>query len=153
MDHRRFADRVALVTGGSRGIGRACCVRLANEGARVALNYHQDRVAAEETRRLIEESGGEALVVQGDVSQGPDVDRMNGQIEDQLGGVDLLVNNSGVFDYAPHRELTEEVWRRTIDINLTGVYLVTWRVKEGMLARRYGRIVNMSSISALRSRL
>lgn len=144
--------RVALVTGGSRGIGRACCLRLAREGARVAINYLRGEAEAFETQRLIAAAGGEAIVVQGDVSERDDVDRMVSEVETKLGGVELLVNNSGVFDYCTHDELTEEMWRRTLEINLTGTYLVTWRVKDGMIGRKYGRIVNMSSISALQPR-
>lgn len=148
----KLAGRIALVTGGSRGIGRACCLRLANEGTRVAVNYLRGREAAEETKALIESSGGEAIVVQGDVSDRNEVDRLVSEVEQRLGGVELLVNNSGVFDYCSHEELTEDMWRRTLEINLTGVYLVTWRIKEGMISRQFGRIVNMSSISALQPR-
>ncbi|HTI50072.1 MAG TPA: SDR family NAD(P)-dependent oxidoreductase [Planctomycetaceae bacterium] len=147
-----FANRTALVTGGSRGIGRACCLRLARGGARVAINYRSDEAAARETARLVEAAGARSLVVQADVSVPGDVERMVREVTATLGPVDLLVNNAGVFDYVPHTEATLEIWRRTLDVNLTGTFLVTWAVKEGMVARRYGRIVNMTSISALEAR-
>jgi 3-oxoacyl-[acyl-carrier protein] reductase len=149
---RIFANRTALVTGGSRGIGRACCLRLAAAGARVAINYRSDEQAAQETARLIAAANGESFVVKADVSDPDAVSRMVTDVTAALGPVDLLVNNAGVFDYVPHTETTLEIWRRTLDVNLTGTYLVTWAVKDGMVARRYGRIVNVSSISALQPR-
>lgn len=149
---RPLAGRTALVTGGSRGIGRACCVRLAGAGADVAINYRSDAAAARETAELVEQSGARALLVAADVSSSDDVTRMITEIEQKLGPVDLLVNNAGVFDFAPHSETTLDMWRRTLDVNLTGTFLVTWGVKAGMIARRFGRIVNVSSISALEPR-
>jgi 3-oxoacyl-[acyl-carrier protein] reductase len=144
-----FSSRTALVTGGSRGIGRACCVRLAHAGAKVAINYCSNEPAAHETARLVEEAGGTPLAVQADVSSADDVNRMIAEVSQRLGPVDLLVNNAGVFDYVTHTETTPEIWRRTLEVNLTGAYYVTWAVKDSMISRGYGRIVNMSSISAL----
>lgn len=144
--------RVALVTGGSRGIGRACCLKLAAAGAKVAINYRSDRQAAEEAARLISNGGGTSLVVQADVSQPDQVEWMVAQVEKQLGPVDLLVNNAGVFDFVPHSQTTLDIWQRTLEVNLTGTYLVTWAVKDSMAARKFGRIVNVSSISALEPR-
>jgi 3-oxoacyl-[acyl-carrier protein] reductase len=144
-----FAGRTAIVTGGSRGIGRACCVRLAQAGANVAINYCSNDKAALETARLVEEAGGRALKIRADVSSADDVDRMIAEVTGGLGPVDLLVNNAGVFDYVSHTDTTRAIWQRTLDVNLTGAYLVTWAVKDGMVARGYGRIVNMASISAL----
>jgi len=144
-----FTGKTALVTGGSRGIGRACCVRLAQAGAKVAVNFCSNDAAAIETARLVETAGGTALAVRADVSSAEDVKRMIAEITSGLGPVDLLVNNAGVFDYVPHTDTTPEIWRRTLDVNLTGAYYVTWAVKDSMVARGYGRIVNMASISAL----
>ncbi|QDU07980.1 SDR family NAD(P)-dependent oxidoreductase [Gimesia aquarii] len=149
---QRFQNRVALVTGGSRGIGRACCLRLAKEGARVAVSYRSGQKDAEETLRQIQTIGGTGMVVQGDVSDSEQVDQMIGKVEAQLGEVELLVNNSGIFHYESHTELTEDSWRQMLDVNLTGTFLVTWRVKEGMLKRQFGRIVNLSSLSGLQPR-
>lgn len=144
--------RTALVTGGSRGIGRACCIRLAQAGARVAVNYRANEDAARETVESIRAAGGSAMPVQADVSQSKDVDRMIGAVSRDLGTVDLLVNNAGVFDYVSHEETTSEVWNRAIDNNLTSAYLVTWAIKSGMIERRFGRIVNIASVAALRAR-
>lgn len=152
MTDNSLSNKTALVTGGSRGIGRACCVRLGKAGARVAVNFRSRAEDAAETVRLIEEAGGTALAVAADVSSPSEVERMIGDVANRFGPVDLLVNNAGVFDYAPHTETTLEIWRRTLDVNLTGAYLVTWAVKDSMIARGYGRIVNMSSISALAPR-
>ncbi|MGE5191955.1 MAG: SDR family NAD(P)-dependent oxidoreductase, partial [Deltaproteobacteria bacterium] len=118
-------------------------------GANVAINYCSNEPAALETARLVEEAGGTPLTVRADVSSAEDVRRMVGETTDRLGPVDLLVNNAGVFDYVPHTETTPAIWQRTLDVNLTGAYYVTWAVKDSMIARGYGRIVNMSSISAL----
>jgi len=144
-----FSGKTALVTGGSRGIGRACCVRLAQAGAKVAINYCSNENAALETARLVQDAGGTSFAVQADVAAPDDVERMIAEITSRLGPVDLLVNNAGVFDYVPHTETTRKIWQRTLDVNLTGAYLVTWAVKDDMVARGYGRIVNMASISAL----
>jgi NAD(P)-dependent dehydrogenase (short-subunit alcohol dehydrogenase family) len=152
IDHASLSGRTALVTGGSRGIGRACCVHLARAGANVAINYRSDSEAARETAALVEEAGRRSLVVPADVSSAEDVTRMIAEVESNLGPIDLLVNNAGVFDFAPHTATTLEQWQRTLNVNLTGTFLVTWGVKDGMLARRFGRIVNVSSISALEPR-
>ena len=149
MSDRCFTNKTALVTGGSRGIGRACCLRLARAGANVAVNYCSNETAALETVRLVKEAGAKGHAVQADVSSSADVDRMIAAVMTELGPVDLLVNNAGVFDYVPHHETTKAIWQRTLDVNLTGVFLVTWAVKDSMISRGYGRIVNMTSISAL----
>jgi 3-oxoacyl-[acyl-carrier protein] reductase len=147
-----LAGRIALVTGGSRGIGRACAEELAQAGADVAINYHSHVAAAREAVEAVERLGRRAFPIQADVSQPAEVDHMVRMVEQTLGPIDLLVNNAGVFDYVPHGELTLEMWQRTLNVNLTGSFLVIWAVKEGMLARRFGRIVNVASISALQPR-
>ncbi|MFN9373659.1 MAG: SDR family NAD(P)-dependent oxidoreductase [Planctomycetaceae bacterium] len=147
-----LAGRIALVTGGSRGIGRACAEELAQAGADVAINYHSNVAAAREAVEAVERLGRRAFPIQADVSQPAEVDHLVRMVEQTLGPIELLVNNAGVFDYVPHGELTLEMWQRTLNVNLTGSFLVTWAVKEGMLARRFGRIVNVASISALQPR-
>ncbi len=149
MSDLPFSGKTALVTGGSRGIGRACCIRLARAGANVAVNCVSNEAAALETVRHVSDAGSRGIAVRADVSLSDDVDRMIAQVTSELGPVDLLVNNAGVFDYVPHEQTTRTIWQRTLDVNLTGAYLVTWAVKDSMIARGYGRIVNMSSISAL----
>jgi len=146
------SGRIALVTGGSRGIGRACVERLAECGADVAVNFHSHEAAALETVEFVQRLGRRAIAVQADVSQSAEVEAMVAEVERRLGPVELLVNNAGVFDYAPHTELTLEIWQRTLNINLTGSFLTTWAVRDGMIRRNFGRIVNMASISALQPR-
>ena len=152
MSEPDFQKRTVLVTGGSRGIGRACCVRLAKAGAQVAINYRSREEDALETAQLVEAAGGRAMTVQADVADEKSVERMIAQVNDRLGPIDMLVNNAGIFEYVTPETTTLDHWRRTIDVNLTGLYIVTWAVKDQMVERRFGRIVNMTSISALRSR-
>lgn len=153
-----LTGRTALVTGGSRGIGRACCLALARSGTKVAVNYRSNETAAQETVRQIKavtegaiDAAG-AITVRADVSQPGDVERMVANVERELGPIELLVNNAGVFDHVSHEETTLEVWQRALDNNLTSAYLVTWAVKSGMIERNFGRIVNVTSIAALRGR-
>ena len=152
MSDGELAGRVALVTGGSRGIGRACCELIAAAGADVAVNYQTNESAAAETAKLVEAAGARGCAVQADVSSADDISTMVEEVEQQLGPIDLLVNNAGIFVPASHSETTLEIWQRTIDVNLTGAYLVTWAVKQGMIERRFGRIVNVTSVAALRAR-
>jgi 3-oxoacyl-[acyl-carrier protein] reductase len=144
-----FTGKTALVTGGSRGIGRACCVRLAQAGANVVVNFCSNEAAANETVRLVDQAGARAIAVQADVALASDVNRMIADVTARLGPIDILVNNAGVFDFVSHAETTPAIWQRTIDVNLTGAFLVIWAVKDGMIARGFGRIVNVASIAAL----
>jgi 3-oxoacyl-[acyl-carrier protein] reductase len=152
METTGLAGKTALVTGASRGIGRACAVRLARAGASVAVNFVAREEQARETLRLVEAAGGRGMIVRANVADSEEVDQMVREVNAVLGPVELLVNNAGVFDYVPHEQTTLSLWRRTLEINLTGTYLVTWAVKDQMLERGYGRIVNMASISALEPR-
>ncbi|MDP6444074.1 MAG: SDR family NAD(P)-dependent oxidoreductase [Pirellulaceae bacterium] len=152
MGDGEFAGRTALVTGGAKGIGRACCDALAEQGARVAINYLSSREQAERAAADIRERGGQARAFAADVSQHEQVEQLVRNVEDELGPIDLLVNNAGVFDFVAHDETTPELWRRTLDCNLTSAYLVSWAVKTSMIERRFGRIVNVASIAALRAR-
>ena len=153
MSSMEFAGRVALVTGGSRGIGRACVELLAERGAAVAVNFRSNEALAREVVDQIVQSGRRAIAIQADVTDRTAVQQMIERIESELGPVDLLVNNAGIFHFVPHTETTLEIWNETLSVNLTGVFLVTWAVKQRMIERGFGRIVNMSSISALRPRM
>lgn len=152
MSERELAGRTALVTGGARGIGRACCELLARAGANVAINYRSHEAAARETAELVEAVGGRAFTIQADVSSADQVNHLVGEVTRSLGPIDLLVNNAGIFERVSHDGVTLELWQRTLDVNLTGAYLVTWAVKPGMIERGFGRIVNVASISGLRAR-
>jgi 3-oxoacyl-[acyl-carrier protein] reductase len=144
-----FSDRTALVTGGARGIGRAIALMLAEAGARVAVNFERNETAARQTVEQCRTAGGKAESFQADVSQPEAVDRMVGQVRAALGPVDLLVNNAGIFNQRPHGQLTFAEWRRMFQVNLDGTFLMTWAVKDEMLDRRFGRIVNISSLAGV----
>ena len=140
--------RVALVTGGSRGIGKAIALALAAAGAAVAVNYRARGAEAESVADAIRKSGGKAAAFGADVSLGAAVLGMVGQVEDQFGPIDILVNNAGMAEKRGLEDITEEDFDRTIAVNLKSVFLCTQAVLPGMRARRWGRIVNISSIAA-----
>ncbi len=149
MNEPLFAGRTAVVTGGARGIGKAIALLLARHGARVAVNYERNEAAARETLGLIEGAGGEGLIVQANVASPDDVDRMMADVRARWGPIDFLVNNAGIAETVPHGEVTFARWKRMLDVNLDGTFLTTWAVKDEMIARRFGRIVNVSSLAGL----
>jgi 3-oxoacyl-[acyl-carrier protein] reductase len=148
----RFQDRVALVTGGSRGIGRAIALRLAREGADVAISYATRATEARETVAAVEALGRRALCVPCDVAKPDDVNRLAAATRAHLGPIDLMVHSGAISNICDHNHLDYETWRQTIDVNLTGTYLAVFAVKDEMIARRFGRIVTLSSVAALRPR-
>ena len=150
INNKLFCNRTALVTGGARGIGRSICKMLAADGARVAVNYERNEHAARDTLSLIEKSGGEAMIVQADVASEDQVERMTAAVRERLGPIDLLVNNAGIASSTPHDELPFTTWKRMFEVNVDGPYLTTWAVKDDMIAREYGRIVNISSLAGIR---
>jgi 3-oxoacyl-[acyl-carrier protein] reductase len=143
-----LAGRVALVTGGSRGIGRAIAVSLAEAGAAVAVNFRNDTADAKAVVELIHKAGGRAMWVRADVSKASEVASMVAGVERELGAIDVLVNNAGIGLIRNVDELTEEVFDRTIAVNLKSVFLCTQAVLPGMRAQKWGRIVNISSGAA-----
>lgn len=152
MVNNDFSGRTALVTGGSRGIGRVCVEMLARHGASVAVNFRTNADAAQEVVETVVAAGQRAIAVQADVSDESQVQSMIETVERELGPVELLVNNAGVFHHVDHEATDIDIWNQTMACNLTGVFLVTWAVKQKMIERGFGRIVNVSSISALRAR-
>jgi len=145
-----FEGKVALVTGGARGIGRATAIRLARGGAKVAINYKGNRAAADEAKRLVEEAGSTATILQGDVSVEADVDRVVKEALTFGGGrVDILVNNAGITRDDLLIRMTPEAWDAVIDLNLRGAFLVTKAAMRAMMKQRYGRIVNVSSVAGV----
>lgn len=143
--------KVAVVAGGSRGMGRAVALALGREGAKVAVNYAKSPQAAEEVVREISAEGGTALAVQGDVSQAAEVDAMFRQVVEKLGPVDILVHTAGIWPTATVVEMKEEDWRRTLDVNLTGVFLTNqWLVRHLLERKAPGKIVNFTSQAAFR---
>lgn len=144
-----MSSRIALVTGGSRGIGRATCVALARRGAAVAVNYRSDAEAAKETLALIERAGGEGIVVEGDVRDPAAIDVMFGRIEDALGPVGILVNNAGLRRDGLGLRITDGMWDEVIQTNLSGAFGCARRALRTMVRSRWGRIVNVASVAGL----
>jgi len=143
-----LADKTALVTGASRGIGRSIAIALAEAGANVAVNYRERKREAEETVAAIKKLGRKAAAFQADVSQSKDVATMIKAVEQQLGPIDILINNAGHALRRSLDELTEEDFDRTIATNLKSAFLCTHAVYKGMQDRRWGRIINISSGAA-----
>jgi 3-oxoacyl-[acyl-carrier protein] reductase len=141
-------DKIALVTGGSRGIGRATALALASAGARVAVNYRTRAADAEAVCTEIRSQGGHAVVVHADVSIAAQVAEMVRQVESQLGPISILVNNAGISVLQPFDQITEQDWDEVLTANLKSVFLVTQAVLPGMRAARWGRIINLSSVAA-----
>jgi len=140
-----LADRVALVTGGGRGVGKGIALALARAGARVGINYRRSRDAAEETAAEIRRLGGRAVTVRADVSVSADVSAMIREVVDQLGTLDVLVNNAGMQTWSPLLEVTEADWDRVIDVNLKGCFLCTQAAARYMKDHGGGAIVNIGS--------
>ncbi|MGK9231644.1 3-oxoacyl-ACP reductase FabG [Inquilinus limosus] len=141
-------NRVALVTGGSRGIGKAVALALAEAGSAVAVNYRSRAEEAEAVVEAIRKGGGRAAAFGADVSLRTGVQNMVRDVEEQLGPVDILVNNAGMAAVRGLDDITEEDFDRAIAVNLKSAFLCTQAVLPGMRARRWGRIVNISSIGA-----
>ena len=137
--------RVALVTGGSRGIGAGIALALAQEGAAVAVNYHRSGPAAAQVVADIRKRGGRASAVKANVSSGLDVRAMVARVLAEHGRIDILVNNAGILNVSPLEEMSEAVWDEMIATNLRSVYLCTHAVLPHMLARGSGKIINIAS--------
>ena len=142
--------KVALVTGGSRGIGRAACRMLAGAGADVAFGYRLNQAAADGVAAQIRKTGRKTLAVQGDLSRRRDADNLVGKTVEAFGRIDVLVNNHGIWKDGPIETLTEEEWDETLDVNLKGVFLCTRATVPVMRRQGSGRIINISSTAGQR---
>ena len=138
--------KIALVTGGSRGIGRAIALRLAEEGAKVAINYAGNQTAAEEVKAIIEQHGSTAMIVQTDVSDSTAAAEMVARVHEELGGLDILVNNAGITRDTLLVRMKDEDFDAVINTNLKGIYACTKAAAKFMTKQRSGRIVNLSSV-------
>ena len=138
--------KTALVTGASRGIGRAIALRLAAEGASVAINYAGNTAKAEETKAAIEAAGGKAALFQADVSDSAQVEQMVAAVTEAFGTIDILVNNAGITRDGLLMRMKEEDFDAVLDTNLKGIFHVTKAVSKLMMKKRAGRIANMASV-------
>lgn len=139
-------DRIALVTGGSRGIGRAICLALAAQGAAVAVNYRSGEAQAEEVVGLIEADGGRAVAIAGDVSDFDQAHHVVQQAIEQLGGLHILINNAGISKDSLIFNMQPEDWQRVMQVNFGGVFNCTKAVMNHFMGQREGSIVNVSSV-------
>lgn len=144
----QLTGKIALVTGGGRGIGRAISLALAGAGCDIAVNYRERRDDAESAVREIQALGRRAHAIQADVSRAADVTRLVRETGSQLGPVEILVNNAGKILIQSVEQMTEESWNDMIASNLTSCFLVTQAVLPGLRSRHWGRIVNISSVAA-----
>jgi 3-oxoacyl-[acyl-carrier protein] reductase len=150
---QNLEGKVALVTGASRGIGKAIALALGESGAAVAVNCARSLDKAEEVAARIRSMGRRAVVAPADVSSASEVESMVHASVEALGPIDIVVNNAGMASYSWLHEMSIEEWQRTIDTNLSSVYLVTRQVLPSMIERRTGRIISISSVAAQNFRM
>jgi 3-oxoacyl-[acyl-carrier protein] reductase len=142
-----LTDKIAVVTGGSRGIGRSICVELAKLGARVVINYAGNEAAAKETARLIVEAGGvEPEIMCFDVSDAAAVDKAFDEVKTRIGGCHILVNNAGISKDGLLLRFKDDDWNKTLQTNLFGAFACTRAASKLMTKQRWGRIINISSV-------
>jgi len=149
MCEKRIDGKVAIVTGGAQGIGQGICLRLADEGAKVAI-FDANLDEARKTAQEIERSGGTALAIKVDVTRAAEVEAAVKQVIAKFGRVDILVNNAGISLVSKVADMTEDIWDRVHTVNLKGVFLCCRAVVSHMKERKYGKIINIVSILALR---
>ena len=142
--------KAALITGGSKGIGRAVALRLAEKGVKVAVNFNTSAEAAEEVATAIKEKGVEAMTVQADVGRVEQVTEMMDKVNDAWGHVDILVNNAGIIDDTLMVRMSDEQWDTVIATNLNGTFYCSRAVLRTMLRQRWGRIISIGSVVGLR---
>ncbi len=145
----RLKGKVAIVTGGSQGIGEAIAVRYATEGVRVAVVYHHNDSAAQDVVKRINAAGGEAQPVKADCSKVPEIERMVSEVIRQFGTVDILVNNAGVFRTVAVAETTEAIWDEQLDLNLRGAFFCVKAVLPEFLKKGGGKVINITSIAGV----
>lgn len=144
-----LSNKVAIITGGAAGIGRAITKTLASYGAKVVINYNRSAEAAESLQKEIESSGGEALIVQADISKFADAEKLVLATIERFGTIHILVNNAGITDDALILRMNETQFDRVIDTNLKGVWNVTKHAAKTLLKSGYGRVINISSVSGV----
>ena len=150
MNEKEFKGKVALITGASRGIGRAIAIELAKNGANIVINYKSNLKAAKETQKLVSKTGVKSEIIQADVSKEKSIKSLIKQTEKKLGSIDLLITNAGIALLSKNPlELDYNIWKKTMATNVDGTLLPIKEVLPGMIKRKYGRIVCLSSIAGL----
>ena len=150
MNQMEFKGKVALVTGASRGIGRAIAIELAKNGAAISINYNSDIKSAKETQKLVNKTGVKSEIFKADVSKQKDIKNLIKNTEKKLGPIDLLVTNAGIAMVSKNPlELDYDIWKKTMATNVDGTLLPIKEVLPGMIKRKFGRIVCISSVAGL----
>ena len=150
MNEKEFKGKVALITGASRGIGRAIAIELAKNGANIVINYNSNLKAAKETQKLVNKTGVKSEIIKADVSKEKSIKSLIKQTEKTLGSIDLLITNAGIALLSKNPlELDYNIWKKTMATNVDGTLLPIKEVVPGMIKRKYGRIVCLSSIAGL----
>jgi len=145
----KLKNKIALITGASKGIGKATALLFAKEGAKVAVNYFSSEKEAKSVVEEIKKIGSEAIAIKCDVSQEDQVKSMMNQVLNKFGKIDILVNNAGIVFDVPFAERTVEQWKKTLDVNLLGTFLCSKYVSEPMKKSNNGKIINISSTNAI----
>ena len=150
MNEKEFKGKVALITGASRGIGRAIAIELAENGANIAINYNSNLKAAKETQKLVSKTGVKSEIIKADVSKEKSIKSLIKQTKKKMGSIDLLITNAGIALLSKNPlELDYNIWKKTMATNVDGTLLPIKEVVPGMIKRKYGRIVCLSSIAGL----
>jgi len=145
----RLKDRIALVTGSSRGVGRAIALAYAREGAKVMVNYTSNEKAAKEVVEAIQEMGSQAVAVKADVAKKVEAESLVKATVDHFGGIDVLVNNAGFTRPAMMTKMTEQQWDEVVDLHLKGAFLCTQAAAQHMIAKNRGKIINITSVAGV----
>ncbi|MDA1214367.1 MAG: 3-oxoacyl-ACP reductase FabG [Planctomycetota bacterium] len=152
MPTSEFAGKTILITGGTRGIGKALALRLAGEGANVACNYFSRHSDAAATLEEIEKAGGRGIVLSGNVAKPEEAQQIVDTTREAFGPIDMLMHSAGMSIVEPASDVTWKTWKQTMDVNLDGTFNMIYAVKDEMIERQFGRIVTVSSIAGLRER-
>ncbi|MXY21724.1 MAG: 3-oxoacyl-[acyl-carrier-protein] reductase [Dehalococcoidia bacterium] len=148
-----MSGRFALVTGASKGIGKASALKLGEQGVNVAVNYNSSKSEAEDTATQLTDLGVEAFIVKADVSSLDEVSNMVDDVTDRFGQIDILVNNAGIISDSLLIRMSDEAWDDVITTNLNGTFYCTRAVLRGMIRRRWGRIINIGSVVGIRGNI
>ena len=153
MGKSDISGRFALVTGASKGIGKASALKLGEQGVSVAVNYNKSRSEAEDTVERLTALGVQAFIVKGDVSSRDEVSSMVDEVTERFGQIDILVNNAGIISDSLLIQMSDEAWEDVINTNLSGTFYCTRDVLRGMIRRRWGRIINIGSVVGIRGNI